>query len=218
MMGKLSEKLNAIFGKVDNIENRYEVAIEKKQESLILLQQELQDKKIQNEELKKMYLLAEIEESYFEENNQAFQLLQDKYNKALEEIDIMQKFKTDDVTTLLEEMKAKHKEHLASHHDEIREMQKELLQAKAEYLNKMAKMKERYDKTVEPVNNIQRLEQKLGLRQHTYTSSSHDGLNNIRVGETSFVNLQVNAPEIFEALQYGKINQYLQQVITDMKA
>lgn len=214
-MGKLADILNGLFGKVDNTEKQYEKALEKKEESILVLQAELQDKQIEITELHKMKLLGEITEETYDKQNEKFLALQNKFNEAQKEIAIIQEYKRADVTELLEELKAKHIEHKETYHEEIREMQTELLQAKAEYLNKMKLMKERYDKTVEPVNNIQRLEQKLGLKQHVYTSSSHDGLNNIRVGSESFVNLQVNAPEIYEALQYGRINQHLQKVITD---
>jgi len=214
-MGKLSGTLNTIFGKVDNTEKQYEKALSEKEESLLVLQAELQDKQIEITELHKMKLLGDITEVTFDEKNKKFQLLQDKFNEAQKEITLIQQYKRADVIELLEEMKAKQKEHTVTHGEEIKQMQMELLQAKAEYLNKMKLMKERYDKVVSPHDKIQRLEQKLGLKQNVYTSGSHETLNNIRIGEASYVNLQVIAPEVFEALQYGKIDSRLQKIITD---
>ena len=214
-MGKLSDKLNGLFKQVDAKEQRYEKALEQKEENLLVLQQEIQFKQIEVTDLHKMKLLGDITEETFDKQNQAFQLLQEKYNEMQKEVSLIQEYKRTDVVELLEELKATEKEHKATYYKEIQQMQMELLQAKAEYLNKLLEMKKRYDNTVEPVNNIQRLEQKLGLTQHVYTNGSHDGLNNIRVGEASYVSLRVDANEVFEALHSGEIDSRLQKIITD---
>lgn len=212
------DKLNGIFGKVDNTEQRYEKALTDKEEFLLVLQLELAEKKNEITELHKMKILGDISEETYDKQNEKFLALQDKFNEAQHEITLIQQYKRADVTTLLEELKATQKEHQATHNQEIRQMQVELLEAKAEYLNKMKEMNERYRKTVEPHDKIQMLERKLDLKQHVYTSGSHESLGTISVGEAKYVSLRVDAPELFEALQYGKIDQQLQKNIADIKA
>lgn len=64
---KLLDKLNGLFTKMDNQEQRYEKALEEKEESLLVLQAEIQDKQIEINDLLKMKLLGDITESTFDE-------------------------------------------------------------------------------------------------------------------------------------------------------
>lgn len=56
------------------------------------------------------------------------------------------------------------------------------------------------------------------LNHSESASGSHETLNSIRVGEASYVSLRVEVPEVYEVLQYGRVNQSLRMVIADMKA
>ena len=82
---KLLDKLNGLFTKMDNQENRYIKALELKEESLLVLQAELQDKQGEINDLLKMKLLGDITESAFDEKNKKFKLLQEKYAEAQNE-------------------------------------------------------------------------------------------------------------------------------------
>ena len=76
------DKLNGLFGKVDNTEQRYEKALEQKEESLLVLQVELKDKQLEVTELHKMKLLGDISEETFDKQNEKFLALQNKFNEA----------------------------------------------------------------------------------------------------------------------------------------
>ena len=214
---KLLDKLNGLFTKMDNQEQRYEKALEEKEESLLVLQAEIQDKQIEINDLMKMKLLGDITESTFDEKNKKFQLLQEKYAEAQKEIQLIQEFKHEDVLEILEELKATQREYSPSQREAVNKMGLELLDAKLTYLNKMVEMRKLYSSTVSPSYKIQQIEQKLGLKQHIYYSGSHESLHQYSIGG-SYINLRIDNPDVYNALSYGQIDGQLQHVVNDAKA
>ena len=217
-MVKLLDALNGLFNKVDNTEQRYEKALELKEESVLVLQAEIQDKQIEITELHKMKVLGDISPATFDEKNEKFQLLKANYDEAKNEVALIQEFKNEDVMEILAELKATQREYSASEREAIKQMHLELLESKLAYLNKMNEVRERYNKTVAPSLRIQQLERKFIHKQNVYHSGSHETLHQYSVPGDGYIGLRVENPDVYNALSYGQIHSQLQKIVADAKA
>lgn len=216
-MGKVVNTINTLFKKVEETEQRYVKALENKEEALIVLQAEMQEKEKQVVEMQKMKLLGDITEETFDKMNSEYKKLQDKYEEGKHEIDLIQKYQHEDAVIILAELKEAQKEHSPLELKEIHEMQMELLDAKHTYLKKMTEMRVRYYKTVAPKNRIKQMEYKLGLKKGVYTSDSYEALHQFSVSGRGYINLEIDNGDVHDALYSGRFDSQLTKVVSEAK-
>ena len=213
----LLDKLNGLFKKADDTEARYEKALEAKELSLLVLQSEIQDKQIEITELHKMKLLGDITEETFDEKNESFLKLQEKYLQSQTEVAMIKEYKIADVKEILEELQSTQREYSASESAEVRKMKLELLEAKLTYLKKMREVATRYSKTVAPANRIQQLQYKLGLKKNVYIADTYETLSMYSVPNGGYVNLRVENHDIHSAISTGAVNGELHRIVTEAR-
>lgn len=216
-MGNLLDKLNGLFTKVNETEERYESALEQKEQSLLVLQSEIQDKQKEVTELHKMKLLGDITEETFDEKNESFLKLQAKYRQGQKEVAMIQQYKVSDVSEILEELQATQKEYSASERREVYAMQMELLDMKVTYLKKMREVALRYNKTVAPATKIQMIQQRLGLKRNVYVAETVDALNMVSIANGGYVNLRVEQMDVYNAISTGGIDGQLNKLVKDAR-
>lgn len=216
-MGTLLDKMSGLFKKVDATEARYEKALEEKEQSLLVLQSEIQDKQKEVTELHKMKLLGDITEETFDEKNESFLKLQAKYRQGQTEVEMIKQYKVADVTDILAELESTQKEHSAEETRAIRKLKMEALQAKEVYLKTLHDVANRYHKTTAPANKIKLMQQRLGLVKNVYIADSVESLNAISVSGGGYVNLRVEQIEVFNSIKTGTINGEIRSALNEAK-
>ncbi|QGQ47248.1 hypothetical protein [Metabacillus sediminilitoris] len=215
-MSKLLNKLNGLFTKVDETEASYMKALEQKEAELLEINLELQDKQKMLTDLHKMKLLNQVSEEAFNAEKVKVDALKSKVVALQEEISLIDRYKTEDIHSVLGELEAEKGKYSKEQQAEIRRIQMELLNAKNAYLNKMVEARERYKKIAEPAFKLEQLKIKLGLQVRSYTSGSHDTLSMVSVGE-GHENLLVEHQTVYDALSYGRTPERLQRVVSDAR-
>jgi len=216
-MGTLLDKMSGLFKKADDTEARYEKALEDKEQSLLVLQKEIQDKQVELTDLHKMCLLGDLEQSYFDEKNDDFLKLQAKYRQGQTEVEMIKQYKVADVTEILEELQSTQKDYSASESAEVNKMKLELLEAKLNYLKKMREVATRYNKTLAPANRIKQMQYKLGLKKNVYIADTYESLSMYSVPNGGYVNLRIENPDIHNAITTGTVNGDLKRLVTDAR-
>ncbi|MGE6630750.1 hypothetical protein [Bacillus sp. NPDC077027] len=194
---KLLNKLEGLFAKVDKTEESYQKALEQKEEQLLQLQVELKDKEATYRDLHKLAMLGQVSEKTFEAEKQKFEQLKQKVAEAHKEVQLIQEYKTEDVHSILAELESERGEYGKEKQEEIRAIEKELLEAKLAYLSKMVEAKAKYDAITSPQRKLDALKIKLGMKQTSYVSDAYEALNLVSVGNGGHISLLPERKELF---------------------
>lgn len=214
-MGKLTTVLNGLFKKAEDVEKRYESALERKHEEMLAVQAELAEKASGLTELHKMYLLLDVSESTYKKEAEKVEVLQNKVNEIQHELTIMNEYKTDDIGAVLAEIEANQKEVTAETQKEIHALGLEAIAAKHEYLSKLVEVRKRYYETTAPQTKIEALKAKLGMKNRLdYMTGAHVALSMYSVAGAGYINLEVDTKAIHDALQYKRIDS---QLVSELK-
>jgi Skp family chaperone for outer membrane proteins len=100
-MANLLNKFEGLFKKVTTTEEKYKQALERKQEQLIALQAELQEKEFMLKDMQKMKLLGDISEASFDAEKEKVETLRNKISEAQKELQLIETYKTEDVKAFL---------------------------------------------------------------------------------------------------------------------
>lgn len=204
-MGKnLLSVFEGLFTKVDKTEASYMKAFEQKEEQLLSMQSDLQEKELILKDMHKMKLLGEVSEDFFEGEQAKVEAFRKKYQEAQSELQLIQEYKTDDVKAILEEMEQVSDEHATEYSNEIEAIRKDLLKAKREYLIKLADAGQAYDKLVAPKNKIYHLSERHGVKNRP-ASTALDALGMIHLGHNQYDNLQVTGDMVMDAIRMNKL-------------
>lgn len=215
-MSKLLDKVNGLFKKSDETEARYEKALEAKEQEVIALQADLNEKQAMLKDMHKMKLLGDISESAYDAEKVKVQKLQTKYSEANKELQLIQEYKTDDLRGVLAELEADTSKYTAEKRAEIGAIQTELLEAKQAYIEKMVEAKAKYDTIINPERKLDALKIKLGIKKNSYISDAHSALSMVSVG-AGYENLFIENPTVYNALSYGRTPTSLKRAIENSK-
>lgn len=210
-MGKIVNILNGLFKKVENTTERYEKALETKQEELIAIQAELAEKASGLSELHKMYLLSDVSEATYKKEADAVEKLQKKVSEIQHEMQLIQEYKTDDVQKILFELEANNKEVQLERQKEVRALQLNLLKAKHEYLAKMIEAREEYYKIVAPEMKIEQVKASLGMKNKLDYMTGADSALSMYSTRYGYINLEVDTKQVYDAFSYKRIDYTLEQ-------
>lgn len=204
-MGKnLLSVFDGLFAKVDKTEASYMKAFEQKEEQLISMQSDLQEKEMMLKDMHKMKLLGEVSEDFFEGEQAKVEAFRKKYQEARSELQLIQEYKTDDVKAILEEMEQVSDEHATEYSNDIEAIKQDLLKAKREYLMKLADAGQAYNKLVAPKNKIYYLGEKVGIKKRP-ASPAYDALGMIHLGHNNYDNLQVTGQMVTDAIRMNRL-------------
>ncbi|WP_369355882.1 hypothetical protein [Lysinibacillus capsici] len=204
MVKKLIAAVDNLFSKVDKTEGQYMQALERKEEQLLMLQGELQEKEAMLTDMHKMKLLGDVSEEFYDEEKQKVDALKAKFREAQTEIQLIQDYKTGDVKAVLEEMEATADKFSAEQLQEIKKLQDGLLQAKYEYIQALVDAGKAYDELIAPKRKIAGLREKLGMKKDSYISAGYEVLGMIHTGHNSYDNLQVGGKTVMDAIRMHK--------------
>ncbi|WP_368298548.1 hypothetical protein [Cytobacillus firmus] len=213
---KFVDKLNKLFNKVDETEARYQKALERKEEELITLQAELSEKEFMLKDMHKMKLLGDISEASFDAENKKVETLRNKVSAIKQELSLMESYKTEDVKAVLAELEEEHKKLSKEKNKELHILHMQLLEAKFNYLEKIAEVSAEYSKLSTPSYKLQALQQKLGLRNNIYASGAGESLNMISF-ESGYISLRVEQNEVYDALAYQRFPSNLTRAVNQAK-
>ncbi|MFS0637895.1 hypothetical protein AB1K84_18490 [Mesobacillus foraminis] len=216
-MANLLNIFEGLFKKASDTEERYEKALENKDAELLAVQAELQEKETMLKDMHKMKLLGDISESTYEAEKEKVEKLQKKLQEVKQELELIQVYKTDDVKAVLAEIEANNSDLNADTNKEIQKIKEEVLQAKHEYLSKLAEAGKKYNKAVNTNRRIDELKIKLGVKQTSYISDASSALQVISIGERGHENLTVDNTLVFDALHFGRIPSQLHEAVKKAK-
>jgi len=201
----MSKILDKLFNKVDKTEASYEQAMERKQEELIQLQADLQEKEAILRDMHKETLLGSISESTYEAEKEKVEQLRHKVQEVQNELQLVETYKTEDLTSVLAEIEAEKAKYTKEQREAIAKLQADLQEAKVEYLQKLVKAREEYNSIVKPSRLLEQLKIKLGKQQNQYTVDAYEGLGFVSNPSGGIDTLFVEKESVHEALSYGRI-------------
>lgn len=213
----LFKGIEALFTRVEQTEVRYEKALEKKQEELIQLQGELQDKQLVLKELHKETILGTISKETYEAETEKVAVLQKQVSELQKEINLITTYEKEDVLSVIEELEAEKRKVFQKHQGELKKLQMELLEAKLNYLKKQVEVRERYNQLVAPERKLDSLKIKMGIKKNSYVSDSFEALSMVSVANGGYENLVIQLNEVNDALRYGKTPSQLEKVVSEAK-
>lgn len=220
-MGKVKDTVDKFLGKIDHTEERYELALEKKQEELIELQQQLQDASEKFKEFQKMHVLGDISDGALKEAGTDVEAITDKIASLQEQISLIDQYKREDIEEVLAEIEAVRPEFNAEQNKEITRIQYEVQQARLVYVQALVKARKDYGKVAGTTSKITDVMIKLGLKERNYTSGAYDavGFPSVHVGSTSFATLSPDVDQhmAHEALYHGRLPSQLTNKVEEGK-
>lgn len=216
-MTNIRKKLDGLFKKADETEGKYLQALERREEELIALQAELQEKEEMLKMMHKENLLGSISEASFDAEKSKVDTLQRKISEAQTELRLIETYKTEDVKAVLAELEATKKEYTQNERAEIHKIKEELLEAKLAYIEKMLEARKAYYRVMNPVYKIDALKGKLGLQQNHYLSDAHSALSMYSVPNGGYENLMVNNEIVHSALYLGQRPSQLVRLVSENK-
>ncbi|MGK7380018.1 hypothetical protein ACSFXN_19555 [Planococcus sp. 1R117A] len=203
-MGKLADKFNGLLNKVDTTELQYEKALERLQGELMQVDAELTAKLADTRELKKMIILGEVTLETFAVEQEKLDAIQAKKSAILENIRLTELFKTEDVDSVLEELKDTKGKYLKEEFEEISKLRIEMMEAKKAYLQTLMDVSERYQKIIAPDKKLADLLVSKGKKSNVYTQDVAEALNMFTLHSGGVTNLQVDYPMVYQAINYKK--------------
>lgn len=213
-MNKIAKVFNGLFNKFDTTEKRYEEALEKKQEELIAVGAELSEMQLKFKDLEKMFLLGDISESTYEAEKVMITQLQKRVQVIQNVMNLIKEYQTEDIQAVLAELEANRKEVNVERQAELKALEKEVLQAKYDYITKLIEAKDQYYELTGTDRKIEKLKEKLGMKnQSLYLSGSFEALSAPAIEGGDYLSLRVDQKELHDALHYGKFDIRLQKEV-----
>ncbi len=213
----IMKAVEGLFQKADNTEARYEQAMERKHEEIIQLQLELKEAAKIHAEFHRMKLLGDITGDVYETEKLKMEALQNKLKEAQNELHLIEEYKTTDIKALVKELEVERGKGSQDQQKEIENIKLELMEAKLLYLQKMKESKAKYDALVAPERKLDMLKIKLGIKKNSYVSDSYEALSKYSLANGGYEFLKPEAPEIYEALAYGRIPERLEKIVQGAK-
>jgi hypothetical protein len=205
--------LEGLFSKVDTTESSYEKALEEKEEQLIILQADYQEKQKMVSLMHRDVLKGLLGDKQYKKEKAFLEELAGVLQELKKEIQLIREYKTDDVLNIIEEIDAVSKKNLAEHQSEIEKIKLELMQSKLVYFKAMAKAREKYNAIVSPTRKLDALQIQFGIKKNSYVSGSHDALNVYALSNGGHEFLPVQQYDVYQALEYGKTPEQLNKLV-----
>jgi len=167
-MMDIKKLVSDLLGSADKSVNNYERALEAKQESIIVLQQSIQDEQIKLKEFHKMSILSEItEETYMEQKN-VVAALQEKLSATHTEIDLIATYKSEDIDAILANIAEVKPEYNKKQQADIATIQQGIAEARQAYVDKLSELGNRYDKSLSTESRLQNFLIDMGRQPNLY--------------------------------------------------
>jgi hypothetical protein len=206
-----------LFSKAEKTSEGYEAALEKHQLKLVELQQELNEKEAMLKDLNKMKLLEQVSKETYDEELAKVKDLRSEVQEINKEMILINEYQNEDAAAIIAELDAVKTEYNQHQAGEINKLKLELIEAKYNYLVKMAEARKEYGKIINNDLKLQNMKVKHGLKNSVYISGSHDALNMYSVPNGGYESLRVEQREIFDALEYGRVSSRLGTLVNDAK-
>ncbi|MCA1024284.1 hypothetical protein [Halobacillus litoralis] len=206
------QKFADMLGKYDQTEKEYEKALEDKQEQIIVIQGEIQEKESHVSALHKRKVLNKGSEEDFEKAKSELDKLKEKKAEYHSDMELMQKYKVDDAKIIVESMEADQAEHGEEKKQEYEEIKAEILQAKLQYMESLQELSERYKEYKKPSGVISHLKEKLGIEK-AYGGDTYGEIGLIFAGGGEPIAVEVLNPEAHEAIQHENIDSKLKAAV-----
>lgn len=218
-MMKVKDMVTGLLNKVDETTTGYEKALDAKHEALAESAMKLTETKNEATRIHKLVVLDGMEQSVYDKALQRVVELEDKIEKLQHDIELIEKYKTDDVVSVIAEIEANKKIVMQERGAEIQAIQKDMLVAKQVYLQTMVKAGERYKKAVASEHKIETLKDKLGLKNRMYYLVDADSalFQHPSAGASnSYIYMMVDRKEVNDALSNGRIASQLTAKIAEL--
>lgn len=211
------ESVTNLIAKFNKTGDNWEKALENKQDELLEIQVELQAKLESTGELKRMVLLGEVTEETFASEQQKLDSLEAKKTRILKDMELIQQYKTDDLQAVYTELEESKNKSVNEAYKETDKLRYELLQAKLEYLQKMAEVSKRYNKLTEPERLFQQIKIAMGKQKQVYLSGSHEALHQVGTASGSYIGLSVEQDAVYNALGLQQVSDMLLREVENGK-
>jgi hypothetical protein len=206
-----------LFTKAETTSKGYEAALEKHQLKLVELQQELAEKEAMLKELNKMKLLEQVSEETYTEELHKVEDLRSKVAEIKHEMVLISEYQNEDAKQIIAELDAVKQEYNQQEQMQLNKLKLELIEAKYNYLVKMAEARKEYGKIINNDLKLQNMKVNHGLKNSVYISGSHDALNMYSVPNGGYESLRVEQREVFDALEYGRVSSQLGKLVNTAK-
>ncbi|MBN9653614.1 hypothetical protein J0K78_04980 [Halobacillus sp. GSS1] len=206
------QKFNEMMGRYSNNEKKYEDAHEAKQQEIIDIQTDIQEKESHVSALHKMKALGDVSEDAYKVEKDELDRLKEKKDQLHEDMELMVKYKTDDAKAIVEAMEEEQAEHAEEKRQEYEEVKAEILQAKLQYLESLQQLSQRYKEYKKPSSKIGRLKEQLGIKKDSYVGDTYSEIGQVFAG-TEPIAVEVLNGEAHEVMQFGNINSHLRSAV-----
>jgi hypothetical protein len=213
----LTKVFTDLFSKAEKTSEGYQAALERHQMKLVELEAELADKEAMLKDLQKMKLLEQVSEQTYTEELAKVEALRSEVQKINKEMVLINEYQNEDAAAIIAELDAVKTEYNQHQAGEINKLKLELIEAKYNYLVKMAEARKEYGRIINNDLKLQNMKVQHGLKNSVYISGSHDALNMYSVPNGGYESLRVEQREVFDALEYGRVSSQLGKLVNDAK-
>jgi len=220
MVKSFKSIVDSLLGKIDTTSERYDRTAEQKQESLIILKQQLQDAELKLKEFHKMHILGDISDSTYAEAKEEVDSLSAKLAELQKQISLIDGYKIEDIETELAEIDKIKDGFNAEQNQATRKIQYELQQSKLVYLMAMQKARADYLQVAGTEYKLADVLVKMGKKNGHYVSGAYSSIGfPSHIGDTSFAteNPFVDKALVHQVLEYGQLPSQLVRLVNDGK-
>ncbi|WP_163971817.1 hypothetical protein [Oceanobacillus halotolerans] len=168
-MKNIKEMVNELLNKVNKTTNNYEDALEAKHTELMQLQTKLAEEQDKEKHYLKMYIQKDITDETYKEQKLVVSEIKNTITSIQQEMELIEKYKTEDVEAVLEELTASKSKLNQKQQEEIQQVKVQLAEAKQAYLNQLKQVGEAYDKTVSENRKLEDVLVQFGKQKQHYT-------------------------------------------------
>lgn len=175
----IRKMVTVLLNKVSDTSSNYETALEENQERLIVLKGNLQDEQVKLTEYHKMAILKDVSEEVYQEQKAVVDKIQLDMKSIQNESRLIEKYKTDDVDSIIAEINQAKPELNKKQHEEIRQVKSDIAEAKQEYLAKLSVIGKDYDKAVHEDKLFQSMLVRFGKQGSSYSPAKAEILHGL---------------------------------------
>lgn len=216
-MGLLQDTFDKLVGKVETTEKSYLVALEKKQVQLVAVQMELQAKKADTDELKKMCLLGEVSEATFDVEQSKLDAIEKKQKSILHDMTLIQQYKTADIDTVMQELKEANSKVSGEARKDVDRLRYDLMLAKQAYIQKMVDVSKEYRTLIQSEKTYQDMLVKTGSKYMNYSQGANEALQQLGIVGGGYEQLTIDSTTVYNALGTHTIPHGVQTAIKQGK-
>ncbi|WP_347861549.1 hypothetical protein U0355_13055 [Salimicrobium sp. PL1-032A] len=216
----LLTKLQSLFHKEEQTENKYIQKREEKTEEVMKMQDELADKEAHVKGIHKMKMLDEVTEETYKTEQKELEQLENKLAEARKELDLIDQYKHEDAKKILGQLEEVRAEHEHEERAEIRKIRLEMLQAKLEYAEYLIEARKRYYEVTQPKRKVDQLKDKLGIKRRIDVSGGFEKLHQVDLSENERFyceQLTFQQHELFRVLEDGTPPEILRTAVDKAK-